>query len=171
MANPPLTPPITPRPGIMDIAAYVPGEAKLAGHAEPMQLAANENVLGPAKSATAAYTEAGASLHRYPDGAATVLRNAIADAHGLDADRIICGAGSDEILSFLGRSYAGPGDEVLYSAHGFLMYPIITLTVGATPVAAPETGGASMRFWRPSRRRRGFCSWPTRITQRVHYCR
>jgi len=139
MANPPLTPPITPRPGIMDIAAYVPGEAKLAGHAEPMQLAANENALGPAKSAMAAYTDAGASLHRYPDGAATVLRNAIADAHGLDADRIICGAGSDEILSFLGRSYAGPGDEVLYSAHGFLMYQIITLTVGATPVAAPET--------------------------------
>ena len=139
MANPPLTPPITPRPGIMDIAAYMPGEAKLDGHAEPMQLAANENALGPAKSAMAAYTEAGASLHRYPDGAATVLRNAIADAHGLDADRIICGAGSDEILSFLGRSYAGPGDEVLYSAHGFLMYPIITLTVGATPVAAPET--------------------------------
>ena len=139
MANPPLTPPITPRPGIMDIAAYVPGEAKLAGHAEPMQLAANENALGPAKSAMAAYTEAGASLHRYPDGAATLLRNAIADAHGLDADRIICGAGSDEILSLLGRSYAGPGDEVVHSAHGFLMYPIITRTVGATPVPAPET--------------------------------
>jgi histidinol-phosphate aminotransferase len=123
----------------MDIAAYVPGEAKLDGHAEPMQLAANENALGPAASAISAYQDAGASLHRYPDGASTTLRNAIAKAHGLDADRIICGAGSDEILSFLGRSYAGPGDEVLYSAHGFLMYPIITRTVGATPVAAPET--------------------------------
>ena len=80
MANPPLTPPITPRPGIMDIAAYVPGEAKLTGHAEPMQLAANENALGPPQSAIAAYNAVGASLHRYPEGAATALRNAIAEA-------------------------------------------------------------------------------------------
>lgn len=130
--------PLTPRPGIMDIAAYVPGEAKLDGYAEPMQLAANENALGAAASAVAAYNAAGATLHRYPDGAATALRDTIADIHGLDADRVICGAGSDEILSFLGRAYAGPGDEILYSAHGFLMYPIISRTVGATPVPAPE---------------------------------
>jgi len=130
--------PLTPRPGIMEIAPYVPGEAKIAGHAEPAQLAANENALGPGAAAVDAYTAGAATLHRYPDGGALELTGAIGEVHGLDPKRIVCGAGSDEILSFLGRSYAGPGDEVLYSAHGFLMYPIIARTVGATPVTAPE---------------------------------
>ena len=129
---------LTPRPGIMELAPYVPGEARIAGHAEPAQLAANENALGPGAAAVAAYQAGAGSLHRYPDGGATALVQAIGKAHGLDPARIVCGAGSDELLSFLGRAYAGPGDEVLYSAHGFLMYPIIARTVGATPVTAPE---------------------------------
>ncbi|MEQ9122663.1 MAG: histidinol-phosphate transaminase, partial [Alphaproteobacteria bacterium] len=87
----------------------------------------------------AAYKEGAASLHRYPDGGAQALVRAIGEVHGLDPARIVCGAGSDELLALLGRAYAGPGDEVLYSAHGFLMYPIVALSVGATPVKAPET--------------------------------
>ena len=59
-------------------------------------------------------------------------------AHGLDPDRIVCGSGSDELIALLQRAYAGPGTEVLYSRHGFLMYPIGTMAVGATPVAVPE---------------------------------
>lgn len=131
--------PLTPRPGIMDIAPYVPGEAKIAGHAEPAQLAANENALGPGKAAIEAYQAAANSLHRYPDGGATALTTAIGEAHGLDPARIVCGAGSDEILALLGRAYLGPGDEALYSAHGFLMYPIIAMSCGATPTTAAET--------------------------------
>ncbi len=130
--------PIPPRPGIMDIAPYVPGEASIAGHATPAQLAANENALGPGQAAVDAYAAAGKSLHRYPDGNASKLIQAIGAAHGLDPARIVCGAGSDELLALLGKAYAGPGDEVLYSAHGFLMYPIVAKSVGATPVAAPE---------------------------------
>lgn len=123
-----------PRPGILDIAAYVGGE-----HHGTIRLASNEGALGPSAKAMEAYAQAAASLHRYPDGGSTALRNAIAKRYNLDAGRIVCGAGSDELLGLLIRAYAGPGDEVLYSQHGFLMYPIGAKSVGATPVAAPET--------------------------------
>ena len=124
-----------PRPGILDIAAYVGGEHQ--GH---IRLASNEGALGPSPKAMDAYAAAASSLHRYPDGASAALRGAIAKRFNLDADRIVCGAGSDEIISLLIRSYAGPGDEVLYSQYGFLMYPIGAKSVGATPVTAPEDG-------------------------------
>ena len=85
----------------------------------------------------AAYAKAAAELHRYPDGDTEKLRKAIGRRYGLDPARIVCGAGSDEILNLLVRAYCGPGDELLYSQYGFLMYAINALGVGATPVAAP----------------------------------
>jgi len=126
------------RPGIMEIAPYVGGEAEIPGMERVLRLASNENALGPSPRAIEAYRELSDSLHRYPDGGATALRKAIADTLGLAADRIVCGAGSDELISLLTRAYAGPGDEVLYSRHGFLMYPISAKGVGAQPVAVPE---------------------------------
>src|SRR6266481_6478227 len=128
----------TPRPGLLDIAPYVGGEAKIAGFDRPIRLASNESALGPSAKAVAAYRALAGEIHRYPDGSAEELRTALARRHGLDPARIVCGAGSDELITLLLRSYAGPGDEVLYSRHGFLMYPIGAQTVGATPVAAPE---------------------------------
>jgi histidinol-phosphate aminotransferase len=128
----------TPRPGILEIAPYVAGEAKIAGIERPIRLASNESALGPSAKAIAAYRALTDEIHRYPDGGAEELRAAIGRHHGLDPARIVCGAGSDELITLLLRSYAGPGDEVLYSRHGFLMYPINAQTVGATPVAAPE---------------------------------
>src|SRR5579872_2610439 len=129
-----------PRPGILDISPYVGGEAKIAGVARVIRLASNESALGPSPRAIAAYKAAAADMHRYPDGNAIELRAALGRQHGLDPARIVCGAGSDELIGLLIRAYAGLGDEVLYSRHGFLMYPIGAQTVGATPVAAPETG-------------------------------
>ena len=73
-----------------------------------------------------------------PTAIPSALRAAIGRHYGLDAKRIVCGAGSDELLNLLVRAYCGPGDELLYSQFGFLMYPINALGVGATPVAAPE---------------------------------
>ena len=96
--------------------------------------------LGPSPKAIAAYQAEAAQLHRYPDGDCSALRQKIAQRHNLDAERIVCGAGSDELIRLLIRAYAGPGDEVLYSAHGFLMYKLAALAVGAHPVAAPERG-------------------------------
>jgi histidinol-phosphate aminotransferase len=129
-----------PRPGLLDIAPYVGGEARIPGIQRPIRLASNENPLGPSPAALAAYNAAAAELHRYPDGTATALRAAIGQAHGLEPERIVCGAGSDELLTLLVRGYAGPGEEVLVSRHGFLVYPIAARSAGATPVDAPERG-------------------------------
>jgi histidinol-phosphate aminotransferase len=128
-----------PRPGILDVAPYVGGEAKVPGIERPIRLASNESPLGPSRKAMEAYAALAPEIHRYPDGGATELRAALARHYGLDAARIVCGAGSDELIGLLTRAYAGPGDEVLYSRHGFLMYAISATAAGATPVAAPET--------------------------------
>jgi histidinol-phosphate aminotransferase len=127
-----------PRPGILDVAPYVGGESKAAGVARVIRLASNESALGPSPRAIAAYHARANDIHRYPDGGSDELREALARHHGLDAERIVCGSGSDELISLLVRAYAGPGDEVVYSRHGFLMYPIAATTAGATAIAAPE---------------------------------
>ena len=127
------------RPGILDIEAYVPGESKVPGGLKPAKLSSNETPLGPSPKALSAYTAAAAELERYPDGQSAVLRHAIARRYGLDASRIVCGSGSDELLGLLARGYLGPGDEAIYTTHGFLVYRIAILTNGATPVVAPET--------------------------------
>ncbi len=114
------------------------GEATLPGHAAPLKLSSNENPFGPSPQALAAFKAAADSLHVYPDTSHASLRAAIAAAQGLDADRIICGVGSDEIITFLCQAYAGPGDEVVHTEHGFGMYRISALGAGATPVEAPE---------------------------------
>lgn len=127
-----------PNPGILDIAPYVGGESAIAGKRRVIKLASNEGAFGPSPKALAAYRKAAATLHRYPDGGSTALREALGRAHGLDPARIVCGAGSDELLTLLCRAYAGAGDEVLVSDHGFLIYPIAALSAGATPIPAPE---------------------------------
>ncbi|HVM79398.1 MAG TPA: histidinol-phosphate transaminase [Stellaceae bacterium] len=129
----------TPRPGVLDIAPYRGGEAGAPGIARPIRLASNESALGPSPRAVAAYTALAQEIHRYPDGAAETLRQTLARHYGLDAARIVCGNGSDELIGLLTKAYAGEGDEVLYSRHGFLMYPIAAKAAGATPVTAPET--------------------------------
>ena len=126
------------KPWVHDLPVYVPGKAKLDGFENPARLAANEGPLGPSEAAMEAYRALAPQLHRYPDGGAQALRGSIRDRYGLDADRLIFGVGSDEILTLVARAYLGPGDEAVYSEHGFLMYPIVTQSVGATPVMAPE---------------------------------
>jgi histidinol-phosphate aminotransferase len=128
----------TPRPGVLDIAPYIGGESKVAGVSRVIRLASNESALGPSARAIEAYRSFAGDLHRYPDGGSIELRQALARRNGLDASRIVCGTGSDELISLLARAYAGAGDEVLYSRHGFLMYPIAAKSAGATPIAVPE---------------------------------
>ena len=130
---------LTPRPGILDIVPYVGGGSAIAGVAQVIKLASNESALGPSPQAITAYRQAAGELHHYPDGSTQRLRDAIATRHGLDPARIVCGNGSDEVLDLLARAYAGPGDEVLYSQYGFLVYRLSATGVGASPGAAPET--------------------------------
>src|SRR5512144_2977000 len=127
-----------PRPGILDIAPYVGGESTIPGLNRVIKLASNESALGPSPEALKAFHDAASVLHRYPDGACKALRGALADTFALDAERIVCGAGSDELFGLLARAYTGPGDETLYTEHGFLIYPIATRAVGASPIAVAE---------------------------------
>ncbi len=131
-------PTIFPRPGVLDIAPYLGGESAAPGTNRVIKLSSNENPFGPSPKAFDAYLEAVKGLALYPDGGHLDLRRAIAGTHGLEVERIVCGAGSDELIALLCKAYAGAGDEVLYSKHGFLMYKLSALAAGATPVAAPE---------------------------------
>ena len=128
-----------PRPGVLDIAPYVPGKSTAPGVAKVFKLSSNESPLGPSAKAIAAYREVGEHLEDYPDGAASDLRDAIGAAFGLDPARIVCGAGSDDLLNLIARAYLTDGDEAIHATHGFLVYPIATLATGAKPVVAPET--------------------------------
>lgn len=128
---------LTPRPSILSIAPYVGGKSSAAGK-KVVKLSSNESPLGPSPFAVEAYRMAAEKLHRYPDGQANALREAVAETHGLDVERIVCGAGSDELIGLLMQAYGGDGAEMLYSAHGFLMYKIYALANGVVPVAVPE---------------------------------
>jgi len=127
-----------PRPGILDIDIYVPGDSALPGERIPIKLSSNETPFGPIPAAVDAYVAASQYLHRYPDGSARALREAIGERYGLNADRIVCGAGSDELLTLLAQAYLRPGDEGVFTEHGFLVYRIAILASGGVPVVAKE---------------------------------
>lgn len=128
---------------IMDMAPYVPGRATVEGIAEPVKLSSNESVFGASPNAIEAFRSTADNLMRYPDANSNDLRDAIADIYSLDADKIMCGAGSDELLTLLIHTFAGPGDEVIYSQYGFMVYPIQTKAVGATGIAIPNKDWAA----------------------------
>ncbi|CAN7380889.1 histidinol-phosphate transaminase [Pararhizobium sp. LjRoot255] len=127
-----------PRPGILDIAAYVPGKEHAPGVAKVYKLSSNETPMGASPKAIEAFQKAAASLERYPDGQAVELREAIASVHGLNAANLICGNGSDELLGLLCHVYLAPGDEGIITEHGFLVYKIQIMASGATPVIVKE---------------------------------
>jgi histidinol-phosphate aminotransferase len=128
-----------PQPGILNINPYVGGKSSTDNGEKVAKLSSNESPLGPSPKAVEAVVAVLPEMHRYPDGGAAELTAAIADVYDLDPTRIICGNGSDEIISLLISAYVGVGDEVLYTEHGFLMYAISTHAAGGIPVAAPET--------------------------------
>jgi histidinol-phosphate aminotransferase len=128
-----------PRPAISCIDPYVPGESAAPGSPKVFKLSANETPLGPSPRAREALRAFADRLQDYPDGAATALREALGAKHGLDPARIVCGTGSDEIFHLLAAAYIGPGDEGVFTEHGFLVYKIAILAAGGVPVVAPET--------------------------------
>ena len=127
-----------PREGVLDIAAYVPGDSQSSAE-RVFKLSSNETPLGASRKAIEAYRDNADQLHLYPDGASAKLRQAIATAHGLNPEQIVCGNGSDELLTLLAQTYLSPGDEAIFTEHGFLVYKIAILASGATPVVAPES--------------------------------
>jgi histidinol-phosphate aminotransferase len=130
----------TPRAGIMDIEAYVPGKSTApAGVAKVYKLSSNENPLGPSPKAIEAARDVAARLDVYPDGTARRLREAIAEVHGLNPANIVCSNGSDEILGLLAQTYLAPGDEAVITEHAFSVYKIYIQSAGAVPVSVRET--------------------------------
>ena len=127
-----------PKVGIDRIALYQGGESRLEGRSDVLKLSSNENPLGAPEAARAAWSEFAGELHRYPSADHSGLRHAIAEVHGLNPDHVICGAGSDEVISFLCQAYGGEGTEVIHTEHGFAMYRISAMASGAAPVEVPE---------------------------------
>ena len=130
---------IEPQPGIMEIELYEGGASHLEGLEKVIKLSSNENPFGPSPKAVQAFSQSGKALHRYPSTSHSDLRNAISKVLGLPSDQIICGVGSDEIISLLCQTFSGYGDEVIYTEHGFAMYKISALAAGANPVEVKET--------------------------------
>src|ERR1700755_2647182 len=99
-----------PRAGVLSIDPYVPGKSSAPGVARVFKLSSNETPLGPSPRAIAAYRSIADHLQDYPDGGSTSLRQAIGRAFGLDPERIVCGAGSDDLLNLLADAYLTDGD-------------------------------------------------------------
>jgi histidinol-phosphate aminotransferase len=116
--------PPRPKDGILDIAPYIGGKAKIAGFAHPIKLSSNENILGCSPKATEAYLAATPRLNLYPDGKAGPLRAAVAERFGLEPERLVFGCGSDEIFMLLAQAYLEPGDNIVQTEFGFLSYRI-----------------------------------------------
>ena len=127
-----------PRAGVMAIEAYVPGKSSAPAGIKLVKLSSNETPLGPSPGAIAAFKALADKLELYPEGTAQRLREAIGAKFGLDPARLICGSGSDELLSLITNAYIGPGDEGIYSEYGFLVYKIAIMAAGGTPVAVKE---------------------------------
>lgn len=127
-----------PKAHLFAIAPYVGGKSKAADGIIPRKLSSNESPFPPSAASVEAYYAAAETLHRYPDGNAHALKEAISQVHGVSPERLVCGSGSDELIGLLVHAFAGVGDEILMSAHGFLMYKIYAQAAGATVVMAPE---------------------------------
>lgn len=123
-----------PLPNVLEIKPYVPGLAAESGY----KLSSNENPLGCSSLAVEAIKTGLSQLEIYPDGGSNLLREAISERYGIDADRVICGAGSDEIFQMLARAFLAPGDEIIQSEYGFLVYKLVAQQSGAKTISVPE---------------------------------
>ena len=101
-----------PKDWIKAIHPYVPGKSTTDSGRKAIKLSSNENPLGTSDHARAAFAAHAGELERYPDSGATALREEIARLNGLDADRIIYGNGSDEVLHLAAGAFAGPGRTI-----------------------------------------------------------
>jgi histidinol-phosphate aminotransferase len=128
----------TPRPEVLTIHPYVGGESDLPGVNRTIKLSSNEGAFGVPPGALEAIRRAAAEVYRYPDGGADTLRVAIGKRWGLNPERIVCGAGSDDLIYQFCLSYGGPGREIIMSAHGFSIYHIAGTYAGSRVIKVPE---------------------------------
>lgn len=123
---------------VNELNVYAAGKSKAGGDIKPVKLSANESAIGPSPMAVEAYKQAADKLHRYPDPVYTDLRKALSEKYNIEAGRIFCGVGSDDLLKVACRAYLTPGDEAIYVDHSFLMYPIAIKSVGGVPIKVAD---------------------------------
>jgi histidinol-phosphate aminotransferase len=129
-------------PDIASLSPYVPGKPieelqRELGLTRVIKLASNENPLGPSPKALAVLSETSATLHRYPDGGAVRLREALADRWKVTPDHVILGNGSDEILGLLARTFLSPGDEAVMADQTFVIYKMEVMAAHGKPAVVP----------------------------------
>lgn len=118
------------------------GEAEMISRlTSTVKLASNENPFGPPPKAIAAMQQAASQVHRYPDGDCFALKQGLAKHHGVSIGQLLVGNGSNEVLELLIRTFAGAGDEVVYSQRAFMVYALATAASGAKGIAVPEADG------------------------------
>jgi histidinol-phosphate aminotransferase len=127
-----------PKSTIAEIEPYRAGRASAPGFQNPIKLSANENPLGCSEHALAAYRQAESSLHLYPDPRASALRAALGAKHGLDPDRIVFGAGSDEVFALVCQAFLSPGENMVQPQFAFAAWAIAARAAGAAVKSAPE---------------------------------
>jgi histidinol-phosphate aminotransferase len=135
-------------PGVAGLRPYEPGKPveeleRELGISGSVKLASNESPLGPGPGAAAAVQACLGDLSRYPDGNGFVLKQALAQRHGVNAEQITLGNGSNEILELITRTFVTPTEKVVFSEHGFAVYPIVTQAVGAQAVVVPACRSAA----------------------------
>jgi len=132
-SNPP-----RPRAGILEIEPYVAGQSSVPGRNRVVKLSSNETPLGPSIRAIEAFRAAAEDLYSYPEGSGRDLRSALARKYGLEAERILHGNGSDEILAVHTQAYLSPGDDSIATEHSFPIYEIATLAANARAILVPN---------------------------------
>ena len=120
------------------VGYYMVGISKLPGFDEPIKLSSNESALGMSPAAIAAAQQAIGDSHLYPEVDTEMLAEAIGERYDLDPARMAFGPGSDELLGRIVNTFAGPGDELIYSKNAYMQFPIYARLVGATPVAVAD---------------------------------
>ena len=121
-----------------NIEAYKPGKSKIKKLKKIIKLSANESALGMSPKAMKAISDKKLKLEKYPDGKSELLRKEISKKYKCNKDKVICGAGSDEVIQMICQLFLNPKDEVVLPQYSFLMYRIYANIVGAKVVFAKE---------------------------------
>ena len=122
----------------IDVEVYEPGKSQVKKLKKIIKLSANESALGVSTKARKIISNKNLNFFRYPDGKSRKLREQISKKFKCDFKRIICGAGSDEIIQMLCQLFLQPKDEVIVPQYSFLMYRIYSKIVGAKVVFSKE---------------------------------
>jgi len=128
----------TPKFKKFNIEAYKPGKSKIKKLKKIVKLSANESALGMSPKAIKIISNKKLNLERYPDGKSDILRKEISKKYKCNSNKIICGAGSDEVIQMICQLFLKPKDEVVVPQYSFLMYRIYTKIVGAKVIFAKE---------------------------------